>query len=297
MADTKLIYSIRSVTSHDGTIIGYRQMGSGPGLILIHGGMASSQTFMTLATILSDDFTVYIPDRRGRGLSGPFGNNYCIQKEIEDLDAIISKTDAHYIFGLSSGAVIAIKASLHLHSINKLALYEPPLAIDHSMIEKHDLYMQRFDHEIINNELGAAFVTILKGLEIMPFPLNYIPRFLLVPFFTMAIKEDAKNVKENDVSLVELIPTQHFDYQLIIETKGSIVDFKGVCSQVLLLGGSKSPMFLKHSLDKLNNMLICAKRIEFRGLGHTAPIDNKQPEQVAHELRKFFITNKCKQKK
>ena len=296
MSDTNLVYSIHTVTSNDGTKIGYRQIGSGPGLILIHGCMASSQSLMTLATLLSDDFTVYIPDRRGRGLSGPVGKNYCIQKEIEDLDAIIKKTDTHYIFGFGSGALIAIKASLYLPSINKVALYEPLLALDHSMVEKHNFYMQRFNQEIVKGEMGAAFVTVLKGLEIIPSPLKYFPHSLLTLFYNRAIKEDAKTVKDDHVSLMELIPTQNFDYELIIETEGSIVDFKGVCSRVLLLGGSKSPIFLKQNLDKLNNILVCAKRVELRGLGHTAPTENNQPEKVAHELRKFLLSHKCKQK-
>ena len=287
MAETNSVYTIHKVTSNDGTKIGYRQIGSGPGLIMIHGGMASSQSLMTLANLLSEDFTVYIPDRRGRGLSGPFGNSYCIQKEVEDLDAIIKKTHAHYIFGLNTGAIIAIKASLYLPSINKIALYEPPIVIDHSMVEKHEFCMKRFDQEIGEDKLASAFVTALKGLEIMPYLLMYVPRFLLVRYFSMAINEDGKSVKENDVSLKELIPTQHFDYQLIIETEGSIIDFKEVSSQVLLLGGSKSPIFLKNCLDKLNNVLVCAKRVELRGLGHAAPLNNNQPEHVAGNYENF----------
>jgi hypothetical protein len=55
-------------------------------------------------------------------------------------------------------------------------------------------------------------------------------------------------------------------------------------------------MFLKHCLDKLNNVLVCAKRVELRGSGHTAPVDNNKPEHVAEELRKFLTTHKCKQK-
>jgi pimeloyl-ACP methyl ester carboxylesterase len=66
-------YTKSSVTSKDGTIIGYRQMGSGPGIIIMHGGISSSQYYMKLGAALSDEFTVYIPDRRGRGLSGSLG--------------------------------------------------------------------------------------------------------------------------------------------------------------------------------------------------------------------------------
>jgi len=63
------------VVSRDGTTIGYRQMGSGPGLVLVHGGMQASQNLMKLATALAAEFTVCVLDRRGRGLSGPFGDD------------------------------------------------------------------------------------------------------------------------------------------------------------------------------------------------------------------------------
>src|ERR1700690_3589332 len=96
-------YKTDTVISNDGTVVGYRIMGCGPGVILMHGGANASQHFMTLGGLLADNFTVYIPDRRGRGLSGPFGDDYSIQKEIEDIDALIKKTGVHNLFGLSSG--------------------------------------------------------------------------------------------------------------------------------------------------------------------------------------------------
>jgi hypothetical protein len=63
-------YTTGSVVSQDGTPIGYRQYGHGPGLVLEQGGMGSAHNFHQLAGLLSDTFTVYVPDRRGRGLSG-----------------------------------------------------------------------------------------------------------------------------------------------------------------------------------------------------------------------------------
>ena len=58
MDTTNQSYTTRSLTSKDGTIIGYRLLGNGPGLILVHGGMASSQHFMKLGEALSDEFAV-----------------------------------------------------------------------------------------------------------------------------------------------------------------------------------------------------------------------------------------------
>jgi pimeloyl-ACP methyl ester carboxylesterase len=64
-------YTKGFVTSADGIRIGYRQLGSGPGVVLLHGGVNGSQHLMRLGIALAGTFTVYIPDRRGCGLSGP----------------------------------------------------------------------------------------------------------------------------------------------------------------------------------------------------------------------------------
>ena len=282
-------YIKNSLNSKDGTIIGYRQLGSGPGLILMHGGMAASQHFMKLGEALSDDFTVYIPDRRGRGLSGPFGDEYSIRKEVEDLDAILNKTDAHYVFGLSSGALITLEAALNLPAIHKIVLYEPPLYIDHSLLERFNKVMNRFDKEVADDEIAAALVTVLKGLRIMPSLFHLLPRFLLVRIFTRALRDDVQKVKDDDIPLQLLVPTQHFDYQLLVETEGTIENFKAVKADVLLMEGSKSPFFLKDTIDALCEVLPHAKRRELFGLDHAAPTNSGKPERIALELRRFFL--------
>src|SRR6476646_5320940 len=69
-----------SVTSKDGTTIGYRQLGHGPGLVILHGTAESSHSHIELAEALADAYTVYLPDRRGRGLSGRYGLGYGVAK-------------------------------------------------------------------------------------------------------------------------------------------------------------------------------------------------------------------------
>lgn len=75
-------YATGTVTSKDGTTIGYRQLGQGPGVVMLHGAMESAQSHMQLATALADAFTVYLPDRRGRGLSGPFGADTACRRRL-----------------------------------------------------------------------------------------------------------------------------------------------------------------------------------------------------------------------
>src|SRR5258706_8803027 len=96
--DAQTHYITSSVTSKDGPSIGYRQFGHGPGVVLVQGTMGTAHHFLQLAEILADAFTVYVPDRRGRGMSDPGGSEYSIQKEVEDLDALLTRTGAHYVF-------------------------------------------------------------------------------------------------------------------------------------------------------------------------------------------------------
>ncbi len=100
-------------------------------MVLVQGAMGTALNFMELAGALANTFTVYVPDRRGRGWSPlPYDKDYTIQKDVEDLDALFAKTNAQYIFGLNSGALISLQAPLTLPAIHKAVIYEPPLFVD-----------------------------------------------------------------------------------------------------------------------------------------------------------------------
>src|SRR4051812_3147471 len=90
------------IISEDGTRVGYRQSGKGPGLVICHGGGRISQNYQKLAEALSESFTVYIPDRRGRGLSGAEGSSYHMKEATEDLIAILRSTGAQLVSGHSA---------------------------------------------------------------------------------------------------------------------------------------------------------------------------------------------------
>jgi pimeloyl-ACP methyl ester carboxylesterase len=278
-------YTWHSATSNDGTQIGYRQLGQGKGIILIHGGLQASQNFMQLASILSGSFTVYVPDRRGRGTSGPFGENYGIQKDCEDIDAILSKTQAHGIFGLSSGAIIAIYVALGNANIQKLAVYEPPLSSESPPFT--DAFMHRYEKEIAEGKLAAAFVTVMKGLQAAGI-FSHLPRFMTVPLFKFALSR-SKETKSDDVPLAKLIPTFHFDNVLVNETAGPLERFSKLTTETLLINGSKSPGYLKAIVYQLKNILPNAGHMELKGLDHVSADNGGRPEIVAALLKDFFI--------
>ncbi|WP_202357769.1 alpha/beta fold hydrolase [Mesorhizobium sp. 113-3-3] len=272
------------MTSRDGTTIGYRQIGRGPGLILLHGAMQAAQSFMRLATALSNSFTVYVPDRRGRGMSGPFGYQHGMEKELQDLQALVVGTGAQDVFGLSSGALIALQATLFLPTLRKVALYEPPLAV--AGVTSPMAWAPRYERELALGDLAAAMVSCMEGTG--DIATIKVPRFILVLLMRLAIRTSASDGKIGNVPLDVLIRSVHFDIRLAAEIADTVETFKAAHTEILLLGGDRSAAYLAPALDALAGVLPNAKRIELPGLGHLAADDVGQPERVADILRPFF---------
>lgn len=282
-------YITRSVTSKDGTTIGFRQFGHGPGIILLHGMMSSGQNHTQLASALAAAFTVYVPDRRGRGLSGPYGTDFSIQKEVEDLDALLTETDAHYIFGVSAGGVIALKAALTLSTIGKLAVFEPPLFMDSTLPAA---ILARFDTEMAQGKEAAALVTAMKGSQLGPPIFNMMPRWLSERLTGKFMASEDKKATGDYLPMRTLAPTLHYDFEIVVEMSGPLENFGAIHNEVLLLGGSKSPAYMKAALNALETILPQAKRIELPGVGHDASWNSDiggNPESVAQELHRFFV--------
>lgn len=120
------------VRSADGTTIAYERSGSGPALIMVNAagcyrGFGGQQS---LAGVLAADFTVFNYDRRGRGESTdtlPFA----IEREVDDLAALITEAGGSaFVYGFSSGALLALHAAAHGLAIPGLALLEPPFGTE-----------------------------------------------------------------------------------------------------------------------------------------------------------------------
>jgi pimeloyl-ACP methyl ester carboxylesterase len=271
------------VRSADGTVVGYRRWGNGPAVLVMHGGMQASQHLQELARTLATAFTVYVPDRRGRGLTGAHGGNFGVMREVEDVQALVAATGAARIFGLSSGALVALRAALATPALDRVALYEPPLSVGGSA-PTH--WVPRFDREIAAGKIAAALVTALKGAGVEPV-LGRIPRFALVSLLPIALRSQ-RDLPGDDVPIEALVPTQHFDMRIVREMAETAKDYAALDARVLLLGGAKSPAYLGVALDELAKVLPHARRITFPGLRHSGPDDSGDPRRVGETLREFF---------
>ncbi|GLY89600.1 alpha/beta fold hydrolase [Actinoallomurus iriomotensis] len=279
-------YGKGEVRSTDGTTIGYRRWGDGPALILLHGGMLASQHLTGLAEALADDFTVYVPDRRGRGLSGGHGDDYGVEREVEDVRALVAETGANRIFGLSSGGLVALRTALAVPELERIALYEPPLDAGGAMPLG---WLPRYERELAAGRTGAALVTVLKGMEVEPV-FGRVPRFVLTPLMAIAVRM-GNEPSGDEVPVKALVPTQGFDIRLVQEMADTAQEYASVPASVLLLGGARSPAYLRAALSRLAAVLPHARSVTFPRLDHSGPTNDGDPLAVADALRDFFTAD------
>ena len=102
---------MKTVQSKNGTTIAYDRTGRGPAVILVAGALSDRSGGTAVAALLAQRFTVFTYDRRGRGDSGDTAP-YAVEREIEDMDAIIHEAGGSaYVMGHSSGAALALEAA------------------------------------------------------------------------------------------------------------------------------------------------------------------------------------------
>jgi pimeloyl-ACP methyl ester carboxylesterase len=166
---------MQTVTSKDGTIIAFDQNGTGTPLIMVNGalGFRALDTIMPHVdptALLGEHFTVINYDRRGRGDSTntlPFA----VQREIEDIEALIDHAGgAAYLYGVSSGAALAMEAAIRLGSqkVTKLAMYEMPVNDDLQAQEGWRKYRQDINELIAAGRNDAAVIRFMTLVGMPP---------------------------------------------------------------------------------------------------------------------------------
>lgn len=146
---------VEHVVSTDGTRIGYRVSGAGDPILLVHGGCTTSADWVPILPLLRDRFEVVTMDRRGRADSGD-GPDYAIDREAEDVLAVLDAVGAELLVGHSYGALCSILAAERAKRLRRLVLYEPPIAVgaDH---------LEGLDELIAEGDLDAAVESFLRS--------------------------------------------------------------------------------------------------------------------------------------
>ena len=154
------------VTSRDGTSIDVDVIGEGPAVVLVTGGSVDRTSNAALAGELSRSLTVFNYDRRGRGESTDTPP-YAIEREIEDIEAVISEAGGSaHLYGSSSGAALALHAASSGLPVAKLALWEPPFILDERQRPPAD-QVEQYERMVTEDRRGDAveyFMTKVIGM-------------------------------------------------------------------------------------------------------------------------------------
>jgi pimeloyl-ACP methyl ester carboxylesterase len=257
---------MESVFSKDGTRIAYNRSGQGPALILIDGAFCS-RTFgpmPKLSPLLTANFTVFAYDRRGRGDSTDTAP-YSVEREVEDLDALIQVAGGSaYVFGMSSGAVLALHAAASGLNITKIAIYEPPFMIGNGKpVPDHYAELTKL---IAADRRGDAVKYYLVKVIGMPAIFFYIMR--LLPMWTKM------------KAIANSLP---YDAAVMGDFTLPVTRIRAVKVPVLVIGGEKSPAILIKSIQAVTETLPDANSAMLKGQNHNVSV-----KVLAPELLNFF---------
>ncbi|MFC5402652.1 alpha/beta fold hydrolase [Cohnella soli] len=265
--------------SHDGTTISYQSIGRGPGLIVIHGALTTSEQFTAFACHLSDCFTVHILDRRGRGGSGPQGPDYSIVKECEDIKAVQEITGASSIFGHSFGGLAVLESALADRAFSKIALYEPGVVI-HS--EPADWkWLPEYEEDMNRQDFRGAFTTFVQGAS-QTF-LSRVPKWFAKFNLWIGIRG------EHWDRIERLLPQNLNEHREVQRLAATYRKYAAIHADVLFMSGHKSPASVSQMVQELNRTIEGSQLLTLPGLHHLSPENGYSPKQVAQAVKDFFL--------
>jgi len=270
---TNTRFTNTTITSADGTSINFYSIGSGPGLVIVHGTFRSATDYEQLALSLSGSFTVYIPDRRGRGASGAQGDEYSLMKEKEDVDAVLKHTGSTFLFGHSFGGAVALEVALNNARVKKLAVYEPAVSIDNPL-PVH--LLPPIHAALANGQNEFAFVEVMKILSEGSIPESRLTK--------MAGAIIGSAMWPQFQRLLVTVPAE---ISAIHQTHGTYGRYRLLTVPTLLMYGANTQPSVVSDNKTLAGVIPVNKTAAINGAGHNGP-DMEAPELVAEELKEWF---------
>ena len=258
--------SNHTVESVDGTLVGFRKLGSGTPIVLVHGSISTGEQWLAVAEQLADAHTVYIMDRRGRGLSAD-ADDYSLGTEADDIKAVLDLAgEGPALLGHSYGAICALEAVRTGVSISSLVLYEPPLPVDAptagAALSEYSAAVEAGDGDTAMRVAAKHFLRITPE------------------------ETEALAASPLWAGMVELSPTWTRELTEIDKTDVLIEEYSKVDVPTLLLVGEDSPAHLVGASRHLGQRLTNVTENLLSGQNHFAHV--MDPVGIADDIKSFL---------
>jgi pimeloyl-ACP methyl ester carboxylesterase len=259
-----------TLQSRDGTAIAFENSGAGSPVILVDGALCyrASGPARPLAALLAQHFTVYTYDRRGRGESGDTPP-YAVEREVEDIQAVVDEAGGSAcVYGISSGAALALEAAQSTPGITRLALYEAPFIVDDSRPPLGADYVAKLNEHLASDRRGDAVRLFMRQVGV-PAPIVALMRFM--PAWT---------------KLKAVAHTLAYDAAVMGDTEAGRslpVERWAVTTATLAIVGGKSPAWMHTGMQALTDVLPNAQHRVLEGQTHMV-----KAKALAPLLAEFF---------
>lgn len=260
-----------TVTSADGTAIGYEVTGEGPVLVAVHGGTADRTRWQVVGPLLARDHTVWAVDRRGRGLSrdGAGPSSYSIEREADDLVALVGAAGPRSVLlAHSYGATVALAAAPRLTDLAGVVLYEPAFETPgHAIVD--DETFEEVERLVAADDRDAALTLFFR--RIIRLPDEVVDAMRPIPIWSARCAAVHTLTREGYAA------------------RAFALDDAGLGAlpfPVLVLRGGASPDWLRSAAEAAHRAIPGSRLVELAGQAHMAM--DTAPEAFAHEVLGFF---------
>ncbi|MBF6206278.1 alpha/beta hydrolase [Streptomyces gardneri] len=268
----------RSVVSTDGTPIGYRTMGSGPGVIVIGGSLFTAQDYLPLASALAESCTVHLLERRGRGASGPLGDDYLLRKEVDDVLAVHAETGARLAFGHSYGGLVVLEVERSSPVFDRVVLYEP--GVPGGQVATG--WMAPYRERLAAGDPYAAFAYFIQGSGGAPGFVARLPHWYLRTALHIGFRGRRWQ------RMRPLLAANLAEHEQLAAQHDRLHEFADLTTATLILRGTRTPSTTRTELDVLARTLPNATLDTIDGLDHFGP-EGKSGSIVAERAAGFLL--------
>ena len=250
------------------TTVSFDRYGSGPPLVLVHGGFSDHVTnWQEARPWLADRFTVWAVARRGRGGSSATAG-HTVDDEASDVAAVLRRVgEPAFLLGHSYGALVALRAAARQPAcVRKLVLYEPPhpQIVGEDVVARLEAFGEREDWD------GLVEAFMLDVLQVPPAEVKAIRKS---PFW---------NVWTADA------PASLHDLRAAVAYSFEAARYRALDVPVLLLIGSESPREL-YVTDALASILPDPRIHALVGQAHEGMTTD--PAQFVEVITDFLLAD------
>lgn len=255
----------------------FREAGSGPGVVCLHSNASTSSQWRSLMEKLAPRFHVLAADSYGAGKSPPWPTDrqVSLRDEVALLEPVFARAGEPFaLVGHSYGAAVALIAAFSQPKrVRALALYEPTLF---SLIDAESPPPN--DADGIKGAVSTAAAYLDAG-DPERAAECFIDFWMGKGAWT-AMPEPRKAPITASVANV-----RGWAWALMTE-RTSLAALRSVNIPVLYMIGAESPAASRGVARLLTRTLPQVEVVEFKGLGHMAPVTH--PEPINEAISRFL---------